>query len=466
MANPTISNITSTYSQGVIRSVSGQIAELEIISATTPFQKEILTSVEDSEIKLEVFSQEKNLISCLILSDPKKIYRGMPFIGTDSELRIPVGDNVLGCVINLYGQSQNDTKITTSATISIYAKTPPINILKGSFDLLETGIKAIDFLTPVTKGGKIGFVGGAGVGKTILITELLHNITLRNNGISVFAGVGERIREGQELYQRLMESKVLPRTTIVLGQMNENAAVRFRVALAAVTIAEYFRDNKEQNILFFIDNMFRFVQAGNEVSTLMGTIPSEQAYQPTLQTEVGSLMDRLVSTEKGSITSLQAIYVPADEITDAAVSAIMSFLDTTVVLSRTIAQEGLYPPVDLLQSSSSVLTRNILGATHFEALTDFQGLVENYSRLAHIVSIVGESELSTENRLLYQRTKKIINYLTQPFFMTENQTGRKGVYVPKETTIADVQTILSGSLDQVPIEKFIYIGSLKDAGLT
>lgn len=465
MAKPITSNITGNYTQGVIRSVSGQVAELEIISAQTPSQREILTSVEDSDIKLEVFSQDKNRAFCLILSSPQKIYRGMPFIGTDSELRIPVGDSVLGTVINLYGESQNDTKITPTETISIYTKTPPINILKGNFELMETGIKAIDFLTPVIKGGKIGFVGGAGVGKTILITELLHNITLKNNSISIFAGVGERIREGQELYQRLMESKVMPRTTIVLGQMNENAAVRFRVALAAVTIAEYFRDNKEQDVLFFIDNMFRFVQAGNEVSTLLGTIPSEQAYQPTLQTEVGSLMDRLVSTQKGSITSVQAVYVPADEITDAAVSAIMSFLDTTVVLSRTIAQEGLYPPIDLLQSSSSALSKNILGESHFDALTDFQALLENYTRLSHIVTIVGESELSSENRLLYQRTKKIVNYLTQPFFMTENQTGRKGVYVSKDVTISDIAKILSGSLDEVPVEKFMYIGSLKDARL-
>lgn len=457
---------------GVIRAVYDQIAEVEILSDQSPLPQEILTSTEDHNVKLEVYFQADNLVFCLVLSNPKDLYRGMPVAGTGTDLRIPINDSILGKVINLYGQSYE--KIGTDlpgqltneeATVSIYSKPPSLNTLRGNSEVLETGIKAIDFLTPILKGGKIGLVGGAGVGKTILITELLHNISLAHHGVSVFAGVGERIREGQELYKRLLDSKVLPKTSIVLGQMNENAAVRFRVALAAITIAEYFRDNKKLDVLFFIDNMFRFVQAGNEVSTLLGMIPSEQGYQATMQTEVSGLMDRLISTDNAAITSLQAVYVPADEVTDAAVTTIMSFLDTAIVLSRNAAQQGMYPPIDFYQSASSTFSKPLLGEAHFEALTNFQRLLENYNKLSHIVAIIGESELSIENRLLYQRTKKIMNYLTQPFFMTENQTGRKGVYVSRDITVSDIEIILAGTLDEVPVDKFLYLGSLKDAGL-
>ncbi len=474
--------------RGLIKAVYGQIAEVEILSDQVPISQEILTSIEDPHTKLEVYFQSENLAFCLILSEPKALYRGMAIIGTGSDLKIPVDDSVLGQVLNLYGQSYEQSSFSTKSEqssspneqssalknsntqerqnlVSIYSKPPSLNVLKSNSEILETGIKAIDFTTPILKGSKIGVIGGAGVGKTILITELLHNITLGHQGVSVFAGVGERIREGQELYKRLSDSKVLPKTAIVLGQMNENAAVRFRVALAAITIAEYFRDIKKQSVLFFIDNMFRFVQAGNEVSTLLGVIPSEQGYQATMQTEVSSLMDRLISTDNAAITSLQAVYVPADEVTDAAVTTIMSFLDTAIVLSRGLAQEGLYPPIDFSQSSSSTFSKQLLGETHFEALTDFQRLLENYAKLSHIVAIVGESELSVENRLLYQRTQKIINYLTQPFFMTENQTGSPGVYVPRDITVSDIEAILAGRLDNTPAEKLLYLGSLKDAGL-
>lgn len=454
-----------TTVEGIVKSVSGQIAQVEIINQM-PGLLEILTSVEDPSIKLEVYFQQGTVAFCLILSNPTQLYRGMKVYGTGSDLRIPVGEDMLGKVINLYGETLSSKEpFKSDHTISIYSKTPSINILKSSFNILETGIKAIDFLTPVLKGGKVGFVGGAGVGKTILITEMIHNITLKNRSVSVFAGVGERIREGQELYQRLAESGVLNRTVIMLGQMNENAAVRFRVALAATTIAEYFRDQHKQDVLFFIDNMFRFLQAGNEVSTLLGTIPSDQGYQPTLQTELSQVQDRLISTENGSITSIQTVYVPSDENSDPAVTAIMSFLDTVIVLSRSIAQQGMYPPIDLYQSSSAISSKTLLGEAHFEALTNFQRMLDNYNRLSHIVAIVGESELSTENRILYNRTKKVINYLTQPFFMTETQTGRKGVYVDRDTTVKDIGIILSGSLDEIPTEQFMYIGSLKDAGI-
>lgn len=460
--------MTTNAVEGIIKGINGQIAEVEIITESVPAMLEILHCVDEKDARMEVYIQSRTTVSCLILSNPTKLSRGMKVYGTGKDLQIPVGKTLLGKAVNLFGipLMQTDT-VTPEATMSIYAKTASINVLESKFQILETGIKAIDFLTPIFKGGKVGFVGGAGVGKTILITEMIHNITSKQKAVSVFAGVGERIREGQELYQRLKETKVLDNTVIVLGQMNENAAVRFRVALAATTIAEYFRDAYKQDVLFFIDNMFRFLQAGNEVSTVLGMIPSDQGYQPTIQTEISHIEDRLISTENGSITSIQTVYVPSDETTDPAVTAIMSFLDSSIVLSRSVAQAGLYPPLDVFQSTSSAASsKNVVGSQHFEALTNFQRMLDNYNRLSHIVAIVGESELSSDNRVLYNRTKKVINYLTQPFFMTEAQTGQKGVYVDRLTTVADVTLILSGKLDEVPSEKFLYIGSLRDASIT
>lgn len=450
-------------STGYIKAVNGQIAQVEIESENTPALLEILTCPNNPRVVLEIFSQSDNGLFCQILSDPEILYRGMPIVSVGSTLRIPVGEVVLGRVMDLFGHTLDGKTFTPNKFASIYAKAPSLNIVKGGYDLLETGIKAIDFLTPIKRGGKVGFIGGAGVGKTVLLTELMHNITLKyKNVFSVFAGVGERIREGQELFENLEKSKVLDHTVLLLGQMNESAPVRFRAALAAVAQAEYFRDNGG-NVLFFIDNMFRFVQAGNEVATLLGTIPSEQSYQATLQTEISSIEDRLVPTENGSITSFQNVYVPADEITDAGVNAVMSVLDSSIVLSRQVTQKGLYPPVDLTQSSSSTISKTFLGEAHFNALTQFQQILSNYDRLAHIVAIVGESELSTENKILYNRTKKIINYLTQPFFVTEKQTSKKGVVVDRNTTVNDIILILSGKLDNVETEKFLYIGSLKEA---
>ncbi len=456
-----------TQVKGKISAINGQIATVEIEDDLYPALFEILICPQDPGVILEVFSESKQNIYAQILTNPDKLYRGMPILGTGSDLKVPVGKGVLGRVIDLFGTPRdNGGPVPRGELSSIYASAPSLNIVKGIFQILETGIKAIDFLTPVQKGGKVGFIGGAGVGKTILLTELMHNITSnKNNVYSIFAGVGERIREGQELLQRLKQSGVLPKTILILGQMNENAAVRFRVAQAAVAQAEYFRDILKSDVLFFIDNMFRFVQAGNEVATLLGTIPSEQAYQATLQTEISTLEDRLIPTENGAITSFQNVYVPADEITDAGVVAVTSFLDTSIVLSRSVAQKGIYPPIDLYQSSSSTLSKAFLGEAHFKALTEFQKLLENYNKLVHIVAIVGEEELSPENRLLYNRTKKIINYLTQPFFMTEKQTGRKGAVVLKSTTVNDITIILSGTLDNIPAERFLYIGSLKDGGI-
>lgn len=451
---------------GVIRSIKGQVATVEILSSKMPGFLELLICPSDPTIKMEVHFQNRNIVTCLVLSSPLQLYRGLKIVGTGSELKIPLGTNLLGKVINLYGQPlMSSGALVAKEFAPIHSKTISINILKSSHELLETGIKAIDFVTPILKGGKVGFVGGAGVGKTILITELMHNITTKTKAVSVFAGVGERIREGQELYKRLSESNVMDKTVLLLGQMNENAAVRYRAALAAVTIAEYFRDNQKTDVLFFMDNMFRFLQAGNEVATLLGMIPSDQGYQATLQSEASSVEDRLVSTDNGSITAIEAIYAPSDQNTDPAVSTIMSFLDTKIILLRPLAQQGIYPPVDLYASSSSLTNRAILGNEHFDTLTDFKKMLDNYNRLSHIVAIVGESELSAENRILYKRTKKIINYLTQPFFVVEAQTGRKGVYVTRENTVKDIALILSGSLDEVPDEKFLFLGTLKDGGM-
>ena len=450
---------------GRIQTVNDQIATVIITSEERPKLLEILTSPLDNTIKLEVFYQGDNILMCLILSKMTHIYRGMEVVGTGTGLTIPSAELLLGRVINLFGEAQdNNPPIISDRHIPIYSQTPPLNTIKSGYGLLETGIKTIDFLTPFLKGGKIGFIGGAGVGKTVLMSELLHNITLKEaNTVSVFAGVGERIREGQELYQRLKNSGVIEKTTLILGQMNENAAVRFRVGLAAAAIAENFRDVHKKDVLFFIDNMFRFVQAGNEVATILGTIPSEQAYQATLQSEVSSIEDRLVSTENGSITSIQTVYVPSDEITDAGVNTIMPFFDTAVVLSRSVAQLGIYPPVDISQSSSSTLSRTIVGDDHFETFTKFAEFFDQYNKLSHIVAIVGEAELSTIDQSTYHRVKKVINYLTQPFFITELQTSRKGVFVSKQNTMNDIKLILSGKLDALPEEKLLYIGSLKDA---
>lgn len=452
---------------GKIQTLNDQIARVQITSVERPKLLEILTSPDDQSVKLEVYYQVENISMCLILSKITKIYRGMPIVGTGTGLTIPTSDKLLGRVINLFGEPQDSqAPIIFDKHIPIYSSTPPLNTIKSNAGILETGIKTIDFLTPFLKGGKIGFIGGAGVGKTVLMSELMHNITQRlPQGVSVFAGVGERIREGQELYQRLKNLGVMPKTAMILGQMNENAAVRLRVALAATAIAENFRDQEKKDVLFFIDNMFRFIQAGSEVATILGTIPSEQGYQATLQSEISSIEDRLVSTDNGFITSIQTIYVPSDEITDAGVNAVMSFLDTAIVLSRSVAQYGLYPPIDISQSSSSTVSRTILGDDHFEILTEFQELFDKYNKLSHIVTIVGESELSTADQLIFHRVKKVINYLTQPFFITEAQTSRKGVYVPKKDTIKDIKMILSGKLDIVPEEKLLYIGSLTDAKL-
>lgn len=448
---------------GKVRSVYGQIVEVVWNSDEAVQAGEILVVGGNENILLEVLYPGREYLSCINLADSSGVARGMEVsVFEGGGLMVPVGEVVLGRVIDMFGKAQdNKGDIPAKFFRSIKPKNVLLEKVGGKQEILETGIKAIDFLAPFVRGGKIGFLGGAGVGKTILLTEIIYNVTKKHPGVAVFAGVGERVREGQELYQRLTESNVLSKTALITGQMDENPVVRFRVGLAAAAVAEHFRDAKK-DVLFFLDNMFRYVQAGNEVGTLLGATPSEQGYQATLYSDIAALEDRLFSTTDAAITSIQTIFLPADDVEDAAVVAIMSFLDSVVVLSRSAAQMGLYPSIDLALTSGSSLSRNLVSPDHRETLMEFQKLIELYDRLAHIVAIVGEQELSAADQINYHRARKIIHYLTQPFFSTEGQTGRPGVYVPIASTVADIKSILEGKWDKMADEKFLYIGTLEE----
>ncbi len=452
--------------------VKGQIATVRwsrhiLECGGMPQLLEILTSPKNPEVKLEVWSfAESQKIYCLSLSPTELLARGMPIVTTNGPLTTPAGRPILGRVINLFGQPLDGKgKIETQLRIPIYGTTPSFGLLKAGEEVMETGIKAIDFFTPLLKGGKVGLVGGAGVGKTILMNELLRNITKKQRGVSVFAGIGERIREGHELWLELEKAQLLEKTVLLIGQMNENAAVRFRIAAAAAAIAEYFRDREKSDVLLFVDNTFRFAQAGSEVAALLEEIPSEMGYQATLESEMADFQNRLVTTENGAITSIQTIYVPADELSDPAVNAAMSYVDSVVILSREVAQRGHYPPIDPIRSSSTILKKEIVGLKHFETATEAIEVLNRFERLARVAAIIGEAELSPHDRLIYQRAKQLLNYLTQPFFVTEKQSSRLGVLVPKEKTVRDIKLILKGDFDEVPNERFLYIGSLDDTGM-
>lgn len=459
----------STLFTGRIKGVRGQIVEVSYEdSSHLPAFFEVLTSPDDPSVRLELYAYgADNTLYCLSLSKRRLLYRNMSIVSTGGPLKIPVGMGVLGRVFNLFGEPvDNKGPMDSHEKRSIYRdKDTQIETITTQ-EVLETGIKMIDFITPFVKGGKIGFVGGAGVGKTVLQTELLHNITFKHDGFSIFAGIGERIREGHELMKALEESKVISRVSLIFGQMNENAIIRFRVAWAAAALAEYFRDVVKKDILFFADNVYRFIQAGAEVSAVLGAIPSELGYQATLETEISNFENRLVSSSHGSITSCQTVYVPADELNDVGVATILSRLDGMLILSRAIASRGYYPPIDPLLSSSSTLSRKVVGDAHYETATQAIELLNAHQRLSRIVAIVGEAELSPADQLQFQRAKKLLNYMTQPFYTTEAQTGKKGVQVERKVMIEDVNKIMSGAVDAITPEKFMYIGSLQDAGLT
>jgi len=450
---------------GKIISIQGQIAEVEFSEGEANIH-DILISEDDSHIKLQVsVSSGRASFFCLSLSPTSNLYRGMKVVNTRKTIMVPVGEKILGRVIDVFGRPLDGKgEIKADETLPIYRKALSFDDCLQRKEILETGIKVIDLFSPIVTGGKIGIFGGAGVGKTLLLTEIIHNVVTLKKGkrVSVFAGIGERVREGQELYETLKEKEVLDSVSLILGTMGENPAIRFLTGFTGVTLAEYFRDTLKKDVLFFIDNVFRFAQAGNELSVLTNTIPSEDGYQATLASEMAAFHERLISNKENSISTIEAIYLPNDDILDQGVQAIFPYLDSTIVLSRNIYQEGFLPAVDIFSSTSSILNAEIVGEEHADVVLRAQSLLKQSVSLDRIVSLVGESELSTQDKIIYERSKKIKNYMTQSFFVTENQTGRVGVYVPRETTVRDVNAILEGQLDSVSDDKFMFIGSLAD----
>lgn len=451
--------------KGKIIGIKGHVVEVEFLK-DRPSLHDIIVLEEDPTVKMEVYSSSgPSSYFCLLFSSTNSVKRGAFVINTQESLKIPVGEGLLGRVIDIFGNPKDGLgEIQKTEMRSIYQDAPKYEDIQVKPEVFETGIKVLDMFAPTIKGGKIGLFGGAGVGKTILLTEIVHNVIIlgKNNSVSVFAGVGERTREGQELHESLKEAKVLPSVSLVLGAMGENSSVRFLTGFSAVTLAEYFRDELNRDVLFFIDNIFRFAQAGNELSMLMDTIPSEDGYQPTLDSEMASFHERLSSTKSNSITSIEAIYIPNDDILDQGVQAVFPYLDSIIVLSRAVYQEGRLPAIDILSSTSSALHPAVVGEAHATVALRAQNLLKKAVALERIVALVGESELSHDDQLIYQRAKKLRNFMTQSFFVAENQTGRKGVYVPRKTTVEDVNAILNGIYDDVPEEKFLYIGSAKE----
>ncbi|MCL5970226.1 MAG: F0F1 ATP synthase subunit beta [Patescibacteria group bacterium] len=461
---------------GKIVSVQGQIVEVEF-KDEKPSIHDILVLQDTDTARIQVYtSSGPQTFYCLSLTPTKKLSRGAKVINTGKPITIPIGEAVLGRVVDIFGDPVDGLgPLKKIKETPIYRDTPIYDEIQTHQGVLETGIKVIDIFSPFLKGGKIGLFGGAGVGKTMLLTEIIHNIVILNkedgtgkktkqekNAVSVFAGVGERIREGQELYETLREKKVLPAVSLVFGPMGENPAIRFLTGFTAVTIAEHFRDDLKKDVLFFIDNVFRFAQAGNELSLLMNTIPSEDGYQATLESEMASFHERLVSTKQGAISSIEAIYVPNDDILDQGVQAIFPYLDSIVVLSRNVYQEGRLPAIDILSSTSSALNIETVGQLHYETALRSQSLLKKAVALDRIVSLVGEGELSADDQLLYKRAKKLKNFMTQSFYVAENQTGRKGCYIAVKTAVEDVRDILDGKYDDISEDKFMFIGSAKE----
>ena len=451
---------------GLIIGVQGQIVDIAF-NNDQPNIHDILVLEKDPNIKMQVsYPSSPSSFFCLSLSPTDTLCRGLKVINTKNPILIPTGSSVLGRAMNIFGEPIDGLgPIQKEGEKPIYSPGLDYSEIVKYNEVLETGIKAIDFLSPITRGGKIGIFGGAGVGKTILLTEIIHNVIVlhEGKGASVFAGIGERIREGHELYQTLAEKKVLQSVSLILGTMGENPAIRFLTGYTAVSLAEYFRDNLKKDVLFFMDNIFRFAQAGNELSVLMNTIPSEDGYQATLTSEMTSIHERLISNKNNSITSIEAIYVPNDDILDQGVQAIFPYLDSSVVLSRSAYQEGFLPAIDLLASASANLNPETVGQLHYNVALKALNLLKEATSLDRIVSLVGEAELSTSDKLTYERAKKLRNFMTQNFFVVENQTGKKGSYVPRTTTVMDVNDLLSGKYDQLSDDKFSYIGSIRES---
>ena len=425
----------------------------------------LVIKLGDQEIVAEVAQHiGDDTVRCIAMSATDGLVRGMEVIDTGKPIAVPVGDKTLGRIFNVLGEPVDGFEAPKDAPRDpIHRPAPEFNEIAGSAEILETGIKVVDLLAPYLKGGKIGLFGGAGVGKTVLIQELINNVAKQHGGISVFSGVGERTREGNDLYFEMKESGVLNKTALVFGQMNEPPGARMRVALSGLTMAEYFRDKENQDVLLFIDNIFRFTQAGSEVSALLGRMPSAVGYQPTLATEMGALQERITSTKQGSITSVQAVYVPADDLTDPAPATTFTHLDAKTVLSRSIASLGIYPAVDRLESTSRVLDPNIVGEEHYAVARGVQSILQRYKELQDIIAILGMDELGDEDKLIVARARKIQRFLSQPFTVGEQFTGIPGKYVPVKETIRGFKEILEGKHDDLPESAFLFVGTIDEA---
>ena len=450
---------------GKIIQVLGPVVDVEFENQELPAIRDALEVQNgDKKCVMEVAQHIGNhVVRCIMLAASEGLHRDMEVTAEGSGIKVPVGEKTLGRLSNVLGETIDDGEpIKDAPKMVIHREPPTFEEQNPAVEILETGIKVIDLLAPYAKGGKIGLFGGAGVGKTVLIQELISNIATEHGGYSIFTGVGERSREGNDLWTEMGESGVLAKTALVFGQMNEPPGARMRVAETGLTMAEYFRDEKKQDVLLFIDNIFRFTQAGSEVSALLGRMPSAVGYQPTLATEMGELQERIASTKNGSVTSVQAVYVPADDLTDPAPATTFAHLDATTVLSRKIVEQGIYPAVDPLESSSRILEADIVGEEHYEVARKVQEALQKYKELQDIIAILGMEELSDEDKTVVFRARKIQKFLSQPFHVAENFTGIKGVYVPVKETIRGFKAILDGEMDEYPENAFFNVGTIED----
>ena len=451
---------------GKVTQVMGPVVDARFNEGELPAIHNALTiPVGERTLTVEVAQHiGDNTARCIAMSSTDGLQRGVPVTDTGAPISVPVGRETLGRIFNVLGDAvDNQPNPENTERWNIHRSAPGYEELTTGTDIFETGIKVIDLICPYSKGGKIGLFGGAGVGKTVLIMELINNIAKQHGGISVFTGVGERTREGNDLYNEMKQSGVLSNTALVYGQMNEPPGARMRVGLSGLTMAEYFRDTEGQDVLLFIDNIFRFTQAGSEVSALLGRMPSAVGYQPTLATEMGALQERITSTKKGSITSIQAVYVPADDLTDPAPATTFAHLDATTVLARNIASQGIYPAVDPLESTSRILSPEIVGKEHYEVAKEVQRILQRYNELMDIIAIMGMDELSDEDKLLVARARKIQRFLSQPFDVSEKFTGFPGKYVPIAETIRGFKEIIEGKHDDLPESAFLYVGTIDEA---
>ncbi len=456
----------SDLHKGKVCQVMGPVVDVRFDDGRLPAIYNALTiPINGKTLTVEVAQHiGDNTARCIAMASTDGLRRDTEAIDTGAPISVPVGRETLGRIFNVLGDVvDNQPAPKTEQRWEIHRSAPEYDQLATSTEILETGIKVIDLICPYSKGGKIGLFGGAGVGKTVLIMELINNIAKQHGGLSVFTGVGERTREGNDLYNEMKQSGVLSNTALVYGQMNEPPGARMRVGLSGLTMAEYFRDEEGQDVLLFIDNIFRFTQAGSEVSALLGRMPSAVGYQPTLANEMGALQERITSTKKGSITSVQAVYVPADDLTDPAPATTFAHLDATTVLSRSIASQGIYPAVDPLESTSRILSPEILGQEHYDVAKEVQRILQRYNELMDIIAIMGMDELSDEDKLLVQRARKLQRFLSQPFTVSEKFTGIQGTYVPLSETIRGFKEIIEGKHDDLPESAFLFVGTIDEA---